>query len=313
MQSAEAEFQLEVLDREQVADDVIALTLGRLDGQPLPAWSPGAHIDLVLREDLVRQYSLCGALAADSWRVGILRERSGRGGSVHAHEELRRGSTVRVRGPRNHFEFLPAEKYIFIAGGIGITPLLPMINAVGAAAWRLSYGGRSISTMAFLGELAILADHVDIRPQDEHGLLDLQAILSSATEGTRIYCCGPELLIEAVEALHAASPIGTLHVERFAATAPEVGDSIAFDVLVHSSNVTVRVEPGQSILRAVDAAGVSVMFSCEEGTCGTCETRVLAGVPEHRDSVLTEQERAANDTMMICVSRSKTDSLSLDL
>ncbi|MEW9550666.1 2Fe-2S iron-sulfur cluster-binding protein [Nonomuraea sp. NPDC050783] len=309
-----AERKVVVHAREQVAEGVVTLELRDPAGGELPGWSPGAHIDLVLGGgDLVRQYSLCGDPAdRTAWRIAVLREPAGRGGSAYVHDELRPGATVLARGPRNNFPLHPAARYLFIAGGIGITPILPMIAAVGGARWRLAYGGRTATSMAFADELrAAHGDRVLLWPQDEHGLLDLDALLAEEPLDTLVYCCGPAPLLEAVEARCADRP---LHVERF--TPKEAGEPVvagAFEVELAVSGLTLTVPPDRSILQVVEEAGVPVLTSCREGTCGTCETPVLDGVVDHRDSLLTPEERAANDVMFVCVSRAACPKLVLEL
>jgi ferredoxin-NADP reductase len=226
---------------------------------------------------------------------------------------------VRVRGPRNHFPLVSAPHYQFIAGGIGITPMLPMIEAAEAAGvrWRLAYGGRKRASMSFLEDLAAYGERVTIWPQDEQGLLDLQGILSSAREDTLVYCCGPEALLSAVEGACASWPAGALHVERFAARPgadqPTSGALESFEVVCQRSGLTVTVPASRSVFEVLEDAGVSVLGSCLEGICGTCEAAVIEGTPDHRDSVLSEEEQACNDAMMLCVSRSLSSRLVLDL
>ncbi|MFD4255155.1 PDR/VanB family oxidoreductase [Amycolatopsis thermoflava] len=314
------EVELDVLleRKEELAAGVVRLTLRHPAGEPLPEWEPGAHLDLVLGEGLVRQYSLCGDPADRSvLQVAVLREPDGRGGSAWVHDRLSTGDTVRIRGPRNHFRLVDSPRYLFVAGGIGITPIVPMIARAEAsgANWRLVYGGRSRASMAFREELvARYGDRVEIRPQDETGLLDLDELLGAPRDGVAVYCCGPEPLLAAVEQRCAAWPPGSLHVERFSPKAgADAGERTTFEVELAASGRTVTVPPDKSILAAIEEAGVSVLSSCQEGTCGTCETPVLDGVPDHRDSLLTDAERAANDTMMICVSRSCGPRLVLDL
>jgi ferredoxin-NADP reductase len=317
---SEFEADVRVVGKHPVADGVVTLTLREVGDQPLPPWTPGAHVDLVLDavldEGRTRQYSLCGD-AADHhvWRLGVLRDPAGHS-SVYVHDRLQVGATVRVRGPRNNFPMVESPRYLFIAGGIGITPLLPMIAAAEAAGaeWQLVYGGRQRASMAFIDELARYGERVSVRPQDETGLLDLDGLLGTPQEETRVYCCGPEPLLAAVEERCAGWPSGSLHVERFSARPlTEPARSEAFDVVLAQSELTVAVPPDRSILDVVEEAGISVLSSCAEGTCGTCETAVLSGVPDHRDSVLSDEERQANDCMMICVSRACTDRLVLDL
>jgi ferredoxin-NADP reductase len=205
-----------------------------------------------------------------------------------------------------------SRRYLFIAGGIGITPIRPMLAAAQAAGagWQLVYGGRTRESMAFATDLrAAYGDRVSIRPQDETGLLDLDGLLSGAGPDTAVYCCGPGPLLAAVQQRCASR----LYIERFTPLPGTGGQATAFEVELSGSGRTLRVPAGRSILEAVEEAGVAVLSSCREGTCGTCETAVLDGVPEHRDSLLTEAERAAGDTMFICVSRAKTARLVLDL
>ncbi|PVE13653.1 PDR/VanB family oxidoreductase [Streptomyces scopuliridis] len=313
-----SEYSLVVAERVESADDVVSLILRHPDGESLPEWRPGAHIDLLLDGGLVRHYSLCGDPGdRSSWRIGVLRVPEGRGGSAYVQGKLHAGTPVRVRGPRNNFALRPAGRYLFVAGGIGITPVLPMIAAAEAAGadWRLLYGGRSRSSMAFLDELAAYGEAVTVHPQDRHGLLDLDGYLGEPDPGTLVYCCGPEPLLAAVEDRCRAWPPGALRVERFQAREQEetAADAGAFEVLLSRSGHSLQVPPGKSVLETVWAAGVSVLFSCAEGICGTCETEVLEGEPDHRDSVLSAEERESGETMMICVSRSRSPRLVLDL
>jgi ferredoxin-NADP reductase len=319
----EFEADLVVTEVEIVAEDVVALTLADPAGAALPAWTPGAHIDLVVDENHTRQYSLCGLPSqAGQWRVAVLKAPDSRGGSVLVHDTLQAGATVRVRGPRNHFPLVASRRYLFIAGGIGITPLLPMIAEVAASGidWQLVYGGRTRSSMAFAEELADYGDRVTIVAQDEAGMPDLDAILADPQPGTLVYCCGPEGLLSAVEKACAHWPAGSLHLERFAAKVGSAGagseqtdDEPSFEVVLQRSGLTLTVPPGRSIFDVVRDAGVSVLGSCLEGICGTCETEVLDGEVEHRDSVLTAEEQESNEFMMICVSRCRSARLTLDL
>ncbi|MEU6806788.1 PDR/VanB family oxidoreductase [Streptomyces neyagawaensis] len=309
---------LEIRAKDTIADGVVSLTLAHPDAARLPDWTPGSHIDLVLPEGTTRQYSLCG----DRWdpytyRIAVLREPAGRGGSAYVHDRLAPGDLVGVGGPRNHFPLVPADRYLFIAGGIGITPLLPMIHQAELirADWQLLYGGRSRASMAFREELsAAHGDRVHISPQDECGLLDLAPWLDTPDPGTKVYCCGPAPLLAAVERACAAWPPYGLRTERFnAAALPEPVHQTAFEVELRRTGRTVTVMPDTSVLHAVRQAGADVLSSCEQGTCGTCLTPVLEGTPDHRDSILADHERAANDCMLPCVSRSRGDRLVLDL
>ncbi|MFF3377499.1 PDR/VanB family oxidoreductase [Streptomyces sp. NPDC002680] len=307
------EAELVVDRRELAADGVLALTLRHPLGEELPPWEPGAHVDVVLGPELERQYSLCGDPADRSaWRIAVLREPDGRGGSAYVHGQLGLGDKVRVRGPRNHFALKPAPRYRFVAGGIGITPILPMLAAAEAAGaeWTLLYGGRTRNSMAFTEELGRYGDKVTFAPQDETGLLDLDSEVGRLAEGTLVYCCGPGALLDAVEAV---CPGGALHVERFTPKAQQGGDEREFEVVLQRSGRTLTVPVDVSVLDTVRGAGVEVLYSCTEGTCGTCETDVLEGTPDHRDSVLSDEEREAGETMLICVSRCRGPRLVLDL
>ena len=314
----EVDLRLRVTRRVTGAEGVVVLDLTDPTGADLPRWSPGAHVDLRLPGGVTRQYSLCGKPADRAvWRVGVLREPDGRGGSALVHEALHEGVDVEVRGPRNHFPLVPSPRYLFIAGGIGITPILPMMRAAEAAGaeWELHYGGRSRRSMAFLEALEdATGDRIALHPQDEVGLIDLDRILGVPREGTLVYCCGPEPLLVAVERHCAAWPDGSLRLERFAPKdvgAPVRSDS--FEVELATSGLSLTVPPDKSVLTVVEEAGIPVLSSCQEGTCGTCETPVLAGEVDHRDSLLTPAEQAANDTMFICVSRAACPKLVLEL
>lgn len=297
------------------AEDVVELTLTAPDGLPLPPWTPGAHIDLMLGSDLIRQYSLCSSPAdPTSYRVAVLHTPDSRGGSTRVHQ-MAAGDTVRVRGPRNNFPLVTSARYLFIAGGIGITPMLPMIEEAAAAGadWHLYYGGRSRASMAYLAELEGHGDRVSVVPQDELGLLDVAGILGAPQPGTLIYCCGPEPLLAVVEQHTAGWPAGSLHLERFAAKVVErEGADESFELVLARSGLSVTVPADKSVFDAMRDAGVPVLGSCLEGICGTCETGVVEGDVEHRDSVLDADEQEAMDCMMVCVSRCRGPRLVLD-
>lgn len=316
--SSGAEETIDVLvrDVETIADDCVGLVLERSGGGELPTWQPGAHIDVIMGGGLVRQYSLCGDPAdRSSWRVGVLREPNSRGGSIFLHDRIEPGSALIARGPRNHFPLVPRPRYLFVAGGIGITPILTMIRAADAAGaqWRLLYGGRRRDSMAFIDELEKYGDRVLVRPEDEHGLLDLTGFLVAAGPDTAVYCCGPEPLIAAVEEACEAASLD-LHVERFAPK--PIASTVVneeFEVVCQASGITVTVPADSTILAEVRKVGIEVLSSCTEGTCGTCETDIIEGTPDHRDSVLTPEDRKTGESMMICVSRCVGKRLVLDL
>lgn len=316
----ELELDLVVRSARAEADGVRSLELAPVrGGDRLPHWTPGAHIDVMLGtgpDALVRQYSLCGDTAAgDTWQIAVLRTTDSRGGSQYVHERIKVGDVVRVRGPRNHFALTASPRYLFIAGGIGITPILPMIAEAQAAGadWRLVYGGRNRDSMAFLDRLAPHGDKVTLVPQDESGPIDLDALLGTPEADTLVYCCGPAGLLDAVEAKCGSWPPAALHVERFAPVAADGAENRAFTVVLQRSGLTLTVPSDKSIYSVCRENDVPVLASCLEGICGTCETEVLDGEVEHRDAILDEDERAANTTMMICVSRCRGDQLTLDL
>jgi ferredoxin-NADP reductase len=308
---------LRVTAKERQADGVLTLELAAPSGGRLRDWTPGSHIDLVLPNGLTRQYSLCGdRWDAYTYRVGVLREPESRGGSSHVHDSLQVGDLVGVGGPRNNFALVPSDQYLFVAGGIGVTPILPMVRQAEmlGADWQLLYGGRQRGSMAFLDELAAYGDRVLVRPQDEFGLLDLAGFLGRPRSGVRVYACGPGPLLAAMERACADWPPYTLRTERFVAEeAAAPARTAPFEVELARSGTTVTVTPDKTVLEALNEVGVEVLSSCRHGVCGTCETTVLAGRPDHRDALLDDDEREVNDCMYICVSRSRDERLVLDL
>ncbi len=303
------------VDRKTVlADGVVELQLKARS--TLPPWEAGSHVDLLLGPDLVRQYSLCGDPADRRYlKVAVLREPESRGGSEHVHDELKEGQQIQIRGPRNHFPLVESARYQFIAGGIGITPILCMIREAerAGADWHLLYGGRSRESMAYLPELEQYGDRVWIQPADTDGLMDLDSVLGTPREDTAVYCCGPEPLLNAVEERCQPWPANSLHLERFAPKA--LGDDVVdseFEVEFARSGVTATVPAGTSILDVATDNGLFVLRSCSEGVCGTCETVLIEGEPEHRDSLLTDEDREQG-CFMPCVSRAKSARLVLDL
>lgn len=303
------------------AEGVTSYELVPTDGaNRLPAWAPGAHIDVQLPSGTVRQYSLCGDPDdAGRYRIAVLEQPRGRGGSVEVHASLRPGMYVQIGSPRESFNLVQAPRYVFVAGGIGITPLLPMIHRVHRAGrqWQLVYGARDLSHMAFLDELTWLDEQrVRAVAQDVDGLIDVALVAADAGDA-EVYCCGPEPLIDAVQSEMArAGRSAHLHVERFGPAAPTGSTGPAGDVFqveLLRSGVVVDVPPEQTVLDAVRAAGVDAPSSCEMGICGTCETKVLSGTVDHRDELLTEEEKAGGSTMLICVSRAACPRLVLDL
>jgi ferredoxin-NADP reductase len=296
------------------ADDILSLRLCSPDGAPLPRWEPGAHIELALPSGRRRQYSLCGdPNDTRYYRIAILQVPSGRGGSVEVHTGTRAGQLIPAHGPRNHFPLVPSPSYLFIAGGIGITTMLPMATRVAAAGgeWRLVYAGRCRAGMAFLDEVRALdPDRVEVTPTDKHGRPNLDTIIGAASSGTAVYCCGPNQLLDDAQRLVAARPDLTLHSERFTGIAAAGG--AAFQVELCRSGRTVDVPADRTVLQAIRDVAAAVPAGCEQGICGVCRTTVLAGEPDHRDELLSSADRAAG-AMLICVSRARTEQLVLDL
>ncbi|PWC90965.1 ferredoxin [Azospirillum sp. TSH100] len=302
---------------EPITPQVRLVELRDPDERLLPPAEPGAHIDLHLPDGAVRSYSLCGDPAdRHAYRIAVLNVPGGRG-SGFIHGELEPGTDLAISAPRNNFRFDDAPRYLFIAGGIGITPLLPMIRkaAERGADWVLHYCVRSASAAPFLDDLRALPHgRVELHAADEGDRLAVEALLASTPTNIPIYCCGPQRLMEAVAA--AAQPAQDVRFEWFTPRvepARQVVPDESFEVVCARSGVTVTVPAGTGILDSLHAAGVEADSSCEQGICGTCETTVLEGEPDHRDSVLSDAERAAGKTMMLCVSRARSARLVLDI
>ncbi|ANJ27143.1 ferredoxin [Agromyces aureus] len=301
----------------RITDRVMHLTLRRADGERLPDWTPGSHIDLVLGDGTTRQYSLLGD-TRDPFRyeIAVVREHDGRGGSRHVHDVLQAGDVVGIGGPRNNFRLVPSPRYRFIAGGIGITPMLPMIRAAAemGAEWELLYLGRSLTSMPFADQLLEAhGERVRLRASDR-GRVDVASWIGAFDADTKVYTCGPVSLIEAVVDATAAWRPGWSRVERFEASdAGEPARTTAFEVEVEGSGRVITVEPGVAVASALREAGFDLLTSCSRGVCGTCETDVVGGDPDHRDAILDDVERAAGNCFFPCVSRSKSDRLVIAL
>jgi len=302
--------------------DVAVVSLAGASGAALPPWTAGAHIDVrvpMAPDGAWRSYSLCGVPGDPGWRIAVRRVDGGRGASAWLHERLAVGDTLEAKAPRNTFSLVDAPRYLLIAGGIGITPLLPMVDALARRGrpWHLLYVGSRRERMPFLPDLATYGAAVRVWETGQRGRPDLGAMLVAAPADTTVYCCGPESLVEACEAIvaSAATP-WALRVERFrprpGMSASRPGDR-AFDVELARSGERVRVGPDETVLAALERADVVVPSTCREGICGSCETVVLAGAVDHRDAVLTDGERRQGRTMLVCVSRARADALVLDL
>ena len=315
---AESPLWLRVQGARYEAPGVTSYELASPDGMPLPAWDPGAHVDVHLPSGTVRQYSLCGDPADLSrYRIAVLELPDGRGGSREAHRELRPGRELRIGHPRLEFALADAQRYVFVAGGIGVTPILPMVREAErrGADCELVYAARAADRFAFRDELLALAGGRRARVRLVSGPLDVAAVVAESV-GAAVHACGPSGLLDALsDAMAAAGRAGELRLERFVPTALAVpaDGSGGFEVELASSGRLVDVPPDRSVLDAVRAAGVDVTSSCEMGICGTCETKVIAGEVDHRDDLLTDAEKAAGTSMLICVSRAACPRLVLGL
>jgi vanillate O-demethylase ferredoxin subunit len=304
------------------AEGVLGIELRSADATPLPAFEAGAHIDVHLPGGLCRQYSLTnGPALADRYCLGVGLAPNSRGGSRQIHEQLRAGDRLQVSTPRSLFGLAAAaHEHVFIAGGIGITPILGMIDACEAAGqrWRLLYCVRSQSRAAFLWRLATHHQKVQLHvDEDRDTFPNVAGFLQSAPPGAHVYCCGPAPLMDTVgrEAIAVGIAPQATHFERFSADGPTANlaaDGI-FRVTLRRQDRSYLVEPGRSILETLEAHGINIPCSCREGLCRTCETPLLAGKADHRDFVLSDHERAANTSIILCVSRALDDELVLDL
>jgi vanillate O-demethylase ferredoxin subunit len=320
----QAWMTLRVVKKWREAADIFSFELAAPEGQTLPPFTAGAHVDIEVQPGLVRQYSLCNAPGArDRYQIGVLRETESRGGSAAMIDRIEEGQDIRVSEPRNHFELEPsARKSVLIAGGIGVTPILCMAERLAHAGepFEMHYAVRSADRAAFKQRIAAahLTDkvqlHVDDGPAEQR--LDLDAILSDPPPGAHLYVCGPGGLIEATLATAKAKgwPDSRVHREYFAPMAQaEAAEPGQFQVKLASSGQTFTVPADKTIVQVLADGGVDVPVSCEQGVCGTCVTRVLEGEPDHRDFFLTADEQARNDQMTVCCSRAKTALLVLDL
>ena len=298
---------------------VVGLTLSAPAGILLPAWEPGAHIDLRLPSGLTRQYSLCGdPRDRHRYKIAIRLEAESRGGSAEVHGTALAGRELSAAGPRNRFRLSDAPEYVLIAGGIGVKPILPMAWALAhrGVRWSALYCGRGAATMAFRGELAALGgDRVRFVDTALECRPDLEEVIHRLHPEGAVYCCGPSSLIESVAETCEANRIRyeTEHFGAAAPRSPEPGGDSLVELELRQSGLTVTAGPEATLLQAIRDAGVQIESDCEEGYCGTCETDVLDGVPDHRDVVLSKTERAAGRTIMPCVSRARGKKLVLDL
>jgi ferredoxin-NADP reductase len=299
------------------AADTCLFEFVRPDGAALAPYEPGAHIDLHLPGGFMRQYSLVRPYRPDQgYLVGVKLDAATRGGSRYLLQQARVGELFQVGGPRNNFPLDEAAPHsVLIAGGIGVTPIWCMAQRLDerGASFEMHYAVRTRADAAFLAELERMAPrarlHVDAEAE---GVLDVPAILAAAPRDAHLYCCGPGPMLEAFEAASAGWPEGQVHVEYFSAAPPEPLEG-GFVVELARSGLKLAIGPGDTILEAVRAAGIPAPSSCEQGVCGACETKVLEGLPDHRDHILSPAERKENRTMMICCSGALSEKLVLDL
>jgi len=316
------QLTVKVVRKAREAEGISSFELRRADGQPLPPFTAGAHIDVQLAPGLVRQYSLCNAPSErHRYLIAVLREPQSRGGSLAMHERIELGDPLQISEPRNHFALLPARRTLLLAGGIGITPILCMAEELSQAGadFEMHYCSRSAERMAFRSRIeeSAFADrvqfHFDAGPEAQK--LDANRLLAQQPAGTHLYVCGPAGFIAHVldQARRCGWPEDQLHREFFAAAPVETQADAAFELRLARSGLSCRVPADKSALEVLLAHGIAVPMSCESGVCGTCLTRVIEGVPEHRDVYLTEAEQARNDQFTPCCSRARSPMLVLDL
>ena len=311
-------LRLTVTDRRiETSDrDVVSLRLADPSGAPLPAWTPGANVNVHLPSGRIRQYSLSGDPADDTYRIAVRRIHDGGGGSIEVHDSLQIGDQLVITGPVNAFPLALAtdgtgeHQMHFIAGGIGITPILPMLRAAEAARvpWTMVYAGRSRQSMPFLDELSRYGDRVSIRTDEEHGIPSISDLLPQHATDAAIYCCGPTSMLDVVRSAVARRHGVPLHYERFAA--PPIVDGMPFDVQLGAGGEVLHVAADKSALETIRAARPAVAYSCQQGFCGTCKVRVLAGQPLAYGDRMSTKESAE---MLICVDRAEGGTLVLDV
>ncbi|MCM2973377.1 PDR/VanB family oxidoreductase [Larsenimonas suaedae] len=311
-----------VVSRREEAEGIASFELADPHERALPAFSAGAHIDVRINDEIIRQYSLCGHSAKnDRYRIAVLREAESRGGSAGMHDSIHEGDLLQISAPKNHFPLEPARRVVLFAGGIGITPLLCMAEHLANTDtdFELHYCARSRARMAFLDDIAAspFADRLSTYCDDdpEAGTLDVAASVGEPEPDTHVYVCGPAGFIDHVltTCKDAGWPTEQLHTEYFSGVQVDSADNDSFEVKLASSGATFTIPADKTVHQVLAENGIEIMVSCEEGVCGTCLTRVLEGEPDHRDLYLEEHERAANDQFTPCCSRAKSKCLVLDL
>jgi ferredoxin-NADP reductase len=315
-------LNLVVRERSVVAadQDVVAFTLAAVGGGELPKWRPGAHLDVTLPSGAVRQYSLCGdPRDRYRYRIAVRRIPEGKGGSIELHDAVRVGDVLGVKGPRNAFPLATTghlnagvRQFHFVAGGIGITPILPMLAVATERGlpWTMTYAGRSKESIPFRDELARYGERITVRTDDEDGIPTAADLLPPLHPDLAVYCCGPGPMLKVIRDAVAEYPGAELHFERF--SAPPIENGVPFQVQLGGGGPVLDIGPQNSALDAVLAARPGTPYSCRQGFCGTCKVKVLAGNPDHRDTLLTETQRAEGQ-MLLCVSRADGGRLVLDI
>jgi vanillate O-demethylase ferredoxin subunit len=318
------QFDLTVTDIVAETGLIRAIKLARPHGEPLPSWEAGAHIKVRLPDGNERSYSLintsldpAATTRPHAYRLGVRLEQPSQGGSQFMHT-LKVGDILSVSAPRNNFPLEPSSKpVVLLAGGIGVTPVLSMAAALSAGErpYRFIYAGRSRDQLAFLGECeALCSEHLTIHSDDARGIFDVKGLMASLTADEPLYLCGPKPMIDT--AIQSAKDLGwaegRLRFEIFATAVPVAGDQ-SFEVVLKNSGKTFRIAPDKTILGVLIEAGLDPLHDCQRGDCGICQVGVIEGTPDHRDYILTDAEKSAGKVMQICVSRSKSPRLVLDL
>ncbi len=313
-------IEVRVADRHDEARDIASFLLEKTDGGSLPAWTPGAQVDVRAPGGLVRQYSLCGpAGSVDQYQIGVLRDADGRGGSRAMHDRIAVGDSLEISRPRNLFELQAQENALLFAGGIGVTPILAMAEHLARKGdvFAMHYCTRSADRAAFAGRLTApaLAGKVAFHHDDDPGTcMNIDALLAAMPRvGTHIYVCGPDGFMNHVldAASRAGWPESQVHFERFSAPVAEPGTAGGFEIAIADSERVIPVGADQTVIEALSAAGIEIPVSCEQGICGTCVTKIVDGLPDHRDMFLSDAEKAANDCFTPCCSRALTPRLTI--
>ncbi len=312
-------FKVRVVRKTELAGGIHLFELHDAQGKALPAFTAGAHLTVEVPGSVRRNYSLCSAPSESGfYQIAVKRDAAGRGGSISMVDDVHEGDLLAISAPRNHFELHPrAEKFLFIAGGIGITPILSMmrcLKAQGHDDFKLIYCTRDAQSTAFLPELTAPEFEKHVQLHHDHGdinnAFDFWPVFETPTKA-HVYCCGPRGLMDAVADMSGHWPSSSVHFESFGVDASTYAADTAFTVHLQKTGTTLAVAADQTILQALRGAGLRVPSSCESGTCGSCKTGLIAGEVEHRDMVLSSEEKA--DHIMVCVSRAKSPELVLDL